>query len=317
MSGSFQTHTNQMQAPGIAGDFASANPRFSALSTQYYNQTGFQAGPLGLTVGRFAWLDKSTYSIASNFGSGVPNAFASRCDMNGLITQYLNAYTMTIPAGFPAGNLFDGGDFWIVNSGTTEAVPGMKAYADNTTGLATFALTGAPTTGGSGDASSIAAGTASVTGSITNNILTVTAGSGLKIGGILSGTGVATGTQLINQLTGTAGAAGTYTVTPREQTVASTTISETFGTLTVGGTVTGTFAVGQTVSGSGGGGVTAGTNITALGTGVGGAGTYIVNLTQTVTSSTIISTTNTETGWYCRGFALQGEVVKISSRSNG
>lgn len=317
MSGSFQTHTNFLQAPGIAGDFASANPRFSALSSQYYNVVGFQAGPAGLIVGRFAWLDKSSYSIASNSGSGAPNAFAGRQNMTGLITQYLNAYTMTIPAGFPASNLYDGGDFWIVNSGATEAVPGMKAYADNTTGLATFAATGAPTTGGSGDASSIAAGTASVTGSIANNILTVTAGTGLKIGGILSGTGVATGTQLINQLTGTAGAAGTYTVSPRDQTVASTTISETFGTLTVGGTVTGTFAVGQTIAGTGGGGVTAGSVITALGTGTGGAGTYIVNLTQTVTSSTITSQTNTETGWYCRSFGLAGDVVKISSRSNG
>jgi hypothetical protein len=317
MSGTFQTHTNQLQAPGVAGDFASANPRFSALSSQYYNQAGFQAGPNGLTIGLFAWLDKATYSIASNSGSGAPNAFVGRQGMSALITTYLTAYGMTIPAGFGVGNLYDSGDFWAVNSGSTEAVPGMKAYANNSTGAITFAATGAPTTAGSGDASSIAAGTASVTGSIANNILTVTAGSGLKIGGILSGTGVATGTQLINQLTGTAGGAGTYTVSPREQTVASTTISETFGTLTVGGTVTGTFAVGQTINGTGGGGVTAGTVITALGTGTGGAGTYILDKTQTVTSSTINSTSNTETGWYCRSFGLQNELVKITTRANG
>lgn len=317
MSSSFQTHTNQLQAPGIAGDFCSANPRFSNLSSQYYNQTGFQAGPNGLTIGLFAWLDKATYSIASNSGSGAPNAFVGRQGMLGLIITYLTAYGVTIPAGFGLGNLYDSGDFWAVNSGTNEAVPGMKAYANNTTGAITFAATGAPTTSGSGDASSIAAGTASVTGSIANNILTTTAGTGLKVGSILSGTGVATGTQVINQLTGTAGAAGTYTVSPREQTVASTTISATFGTLTVGGTVTGTFAVGQTISGSGGGGVTAGTVITALGTGVGAAGTYIVDKTQTVTSSTIISVSNTETGWYCRSFGLTGEVVKITTRANG
>lgn len=316
MSGTFQTHTNQLQAPGIAGDFASANPRATALSSQYYNTAGFQAGPNGLTIGLFCWLDPSTYSIASNSGSGVPNAFV-HLETQALITTYLTAYGLTVPAGFPAGFLFDAGDFWVVNNGTNEAIPGMKAYANNSTGVATFAATGAPTTAGSGDASSIAAGTASVTGSITNNILTVSAGSGLKIGGILSGTGVATGTRLINQLTGTTGGAGTYTVSPREQTVASTTISETFGTLTVGGTVTGTFVVGQTISGSGGGGVTAGTIITALGTGTGGAGTYIVDKTQTVTSSTIISVSNTETGWTCRSFGLAGEVVKISSRSNG
>lgn len=55
-------------------------------------------------------------------------------------------------------------------------------------------------------------------------------------------------------------------------------------TLTVGGTVTGNFAVGQTISGTG---VTAGTIITALGTGTGGAGTYTVSISQTVASTTI------------------------------
>jgi len=57
-------------------------------------------------------------------------------------------------------------------------------------------------------------------------------------------------------------------------------------TLTVGGTVTGTFAVGQVISGSG---VTAGTYITALGTGTGGAGTYTVSASQTVASTAINS----------------------------
>ena len=56
--------------------------------------------------------------------------------------------------------------------------------------------------------------------------------------------------------------------------------------LTVGGTVTGTFAVGQVISGTG---VTSGTRITALGTGTGGAGTYSVNNSQTVSSTAIHS----------------------------
>ena len=67
-------------------------------------------------------------------------------------------------------------------------------------------------------------------------------------------------------------------------TSSASTISGT--TLTVGGTVTGTFAVGQGVFGSG---VTANTVITGLGTGTGGAGTYTVNTNQTVTSTNINS----------------------------
>lgn len=57
-------------------------------------------------------------------------------------------------------------------------------------------------------------------------------------------------------------------------------------TLTVGGTLTGDpWAVGMTVEGATGSGVTAGTVITALGTGTGGAGTYTVNNSQTVAST--------------------------------
>jgi hypothetical protein len=66
----------------------------------------------------------------------------------------------------------------------------------------------------------------------------------------------------------------------------STASSISTTTLTVGGTVTGTFAVGQVISGVG---VTTGTRITALGTGTGGAGTYTVSASQTVSSTTIHS----------------------------
>ena len=51
---------------------------------------------------------------------------------------------------------------------------------------------------------------------------------------------------------GTSGSVGTYTVDIGEQNVTSTTISETYGTLTVGGSLTGTFAVGQGIAGTDG-----------------------------------------------------------------
>lgn len=63
-------------------------------------------------------------------------------------------------------------------------------------------------------------------------------------------------------------------------------------TLTVGGTVAGTFAIGQLLTGAG---VTAGTTITALGTGTGGAGTYTVSASQTVASTTITGTSSAAT----------------------
>jgi hypothetical protein len=57
-------------------------------------------------------------------------------------------------------------------------------------------------------------------------------------------------------------------------------------TMTVTAVASGTLAVGQTVNGTG---VTVNTTITALGTGTGSTGTYTVNNSQTVSSSTLTS----------------------------
>lgn len=56
-------------------------------------------------------------------------------------------------------------------------------------------------------------------------------------------------------------------------------------TMTVTAKADGSIAVGQVVSGTG---ITAGTKIVALGTGTGGTGTYIVDKTQTATSTAIV-----------------------------
>lgn len=319
---SFQKSVNQQPAPGIAGDFASTNPRATILA----GPGGLVAGPGGLTCGLFGWVDVATASLVTNNGAGAPSGFVHNAH-NALITTYLAETSLVIPAGFEVGDLFGAGDFWMVNNGTTPAVPGQKAYANNANGQATFAAIGVPPTSGSGTASSIAPiATASVTGSIaivpnavgpgTNpGVLTVTVvGSGVLYPGVtLSGTGVITGTQIVAQLSGATGGVGTYSVSV-PQTVASTTITAAGGVLTVGGTVTGTFAVGDTLNGAG---VTAGSYITALGTGTGGAGTYIVSASQTLSSQTIGVNSATETGWYCRSFGAPGEVVKISSRAMG
>jgi hypothetical protein len=131
----------------------------------------------------------------------------------------------------------------------------------------------------------IAAGSASFTGVIAGDVLTVSGSvTGTIVPGCaISGTGVTAGTTVTSQLSGTAGAAGTYAVSVT-QTVASTTISATYGVMTVSAVSSGTLSIGQGVSGSG---VTAGTIITALGTGTGLTGTYYVNKTQTAASTAI------------------------------
>lgn len=320
--GSFQTATYNQQAPAVEGDAASTNPRSSVLAGQSGNQAGLKAGPNGVIVGRAVWLDV-TRMFASNSAqpgsSGAPAGILMR-SQQGLITAYLTEAGMMIPYGFAAGDVMNGGDYWVKNNGATEAVPGNKAYANLATGVYSFAATGAPATGGSGDASSIAAGTMDVDGSITDDVLTVeVVNSGaVRPGAILSGSGVASGTMITVQLTGTAAGVGTYQLSIPEQAVDSgTNITGTFGILTVGGTVTGSFAIGDVLSGAGGGGVTSGTTIVGLGTGTGGAGTYFVTPTQTVTSTTISATGDVETGFYCRTYGAPGELVKISSQAMG
>lgn len=311
----FQKAVNTQPAPAVAGDFASANPRASVLA----GPGGLVAGPSGLVVGRFAWLSASQVdandapAIANNFGAGIVSGFVHR-EQQGLITTYLSESGMLIPAGFQA-TLMDAGDFWCVNSGAALAQVGMKAYANFADGTVTFAATGAANTASA--TGSIAANTGSFTGSIADDILTLTAvGSGVAVpGGTLSGTGVATGTQIVSQLlpllAGEAvGGIGRYAVSIPEQTVASTTISETYGTFTAASALVGNFGVGDVLSGTG---VTAGTTITALGTGTGGLGTYIVNQNAVVTSTTITAGIQSETKWICRSPGLPGELVKISS----
>lgn len=62
-------------------------------------------------------------------------------------------------------------------------------------------------------------------------------------------------------------------------------------TLTVSAVTSGSLAVGDIISGTG---VTAGTTITALGTGTGGVGTYTVSVSQTVASTTITAVPQTK-----------------------
>ena len=317
----FQASVQIQPAPAIAGDFASANPRSVVLTSP----GGFVAGPLGATVGLFAWTDP-TDTFANNFAGPntagqAPRGFIA-WENQATITAYVgspsSAATMTIPAGEPV-TLYDHGDFWVVSS--TPTFIGQKVYANYLTGAISTGATGSPPQAASVTAS-IAAGTAiSVTGSITTattaygdfgtpilNVTAVSTGT-LVPGAILTGTGVVSGTQVVAQLTGTTGGIGTYEVSV-PQNVASTTIGGTYGVLTVTAVGSGALGVGQLLSGAG---VTAGTYVTGLGTGTGGIGTYYVNLTQTVASETITSSSSVETKFFVATNQNAGELVKISS----
>lgn len=314
-TGGFQTQVYDQPAAFIAGNRTSQNPIFS-----------YNAGPGGLVagtslfVGRFAWVTppldpNGAPSIANSFGNGAPNGFLM-LTQQGLNTTYLSNAGMQVQQGYAVGDLMIGGDFAVVNDGTTEAEYGMKVFAYVATGKAAFAAAGTTFGGASATGSTVTAETFSVTGSISGNTLTVTAvGSGTVYpGASISGTNIPSNVapQIVAQLSGTAGGVGTYSLNVGEITAASETISGTYGLLTIG-TATGTFAVGDVITGSGV--VTSPpTIITANVTGAGGSGgTMVVNNNTAVSSTTITASQAIETQFYARSTGLPGGVVKISS----
>ena len=82
-------------------------------------------------------------------------------------------------------------------------------------------------------------------------------------------------------------------------------------TMTVSAVASGALAVGQPLTGAN---VTAGTIITALGTGTGGVGTYTVSPTQTAASAAVTSAGAQETTWSVETTAAAGELAKIANK---
>ena len=102
-----------------------------------------------------------------------------------------------------------------------------------------------------------------------------------------------------------------YTIGPGGQVGAVFTGSISGTTLTVTAITSGAIAIGQTISGTG---ITDGTKILAFQTGAGGnvneAGTYTLNISQTVASTTI-------NAYYQRPLVINSAFVRINTTSNG
>ncbi|USA53862.1 hypothetical protein NDN13_01330 [Acinetobacter sp. C32I] len=119
----FQKQVQLQQAPAVAGDFASNNPRAALLA----GEGALVAGATGAVVGRFAW---AVNGVVSNAGSGKPQGFIHR-ENQALITTWLDEASNVIPQGLSL-TIHVAGDFWAQT--LTNATVGQKVYASLTTG---------------------------------------------------------------------------------------------------------------------------------------------------------------------------------------
>lgn len=274
----FQNIVNLVQAPAVAGDFASANPRVTYLA----GPGGLVAGAAGVVVGKFAWVEPSfgdeNATITQSYGTNgaAPSGFVHR-DQQALIETYLQTASMLIPGGFPV-TLHTKGDFWALVTGSTAATNGAQVYANNATGDILFgsAPAGASVTASMGSTSTGAVGatfTASAGTPATELVVTSVTGL-ISIGDQVAGTGITAGTTILSQLSGTTGGAGTYILSAANTTSAATITS--FGNVLKTSATTGFISIGETVSG--GSGFPVGATITGQTAGTtGGAGTYTMS----------------------------------------
>lgn len=142
----------------------------------------------------------------------------------------------------------------------------------------------------------------------------------------ITGTGVAANTQIIKFISGVANTVGaTYTV-DNSQTVASTTITASYSNvLNVTTATTGSLVVGMLITQSGGSAYDL-LYITALGTGTGGTGTYVLNIPIISNAGTAIVTAPTmqlnsavtgNLAFGATGTGFTGTIVKLISGTQG
>lgn len=132
----FQRSLNRDLPRGVAGDFASTNPRNSILAGE-----GALVAAEELTVGQFAFADLATGKVYSAFAAGRVVGFVHR--NNQAVVALGQAASMKIPVGKEVA-LFSTGDFYVVAPAVV--APGAAVYALDATGAVDEAATSAQAT---------------------------------------------------------------------------------------------------------------------------------------------------------------------------
>lgn len=292
----FQSTVNFYTALGVPGDIILDGPN---RSTPYNLYSSGTAQPVGnvFTVTNGGNPDTNLGSpVAGTATVGGSGKFAGilvnskEYALYGTSLSPLTA-TLNLPDN-SIGTLCDMG-FVCVNVDNQPSIGDLPTYNP-----ATGAISSIPPI--TSFTASIAAGGAS-----TADVMTVSAVARgrIAVGQVITGTGVPYGTFVASLGTGK-GYTGTYNLsTINTLTVSSEAMTQTSvpaaavsltgsiatTVLTVSAVGSGQVYIGMAVNGTG---VTAGTIVTAFGSGVGGTGTYTVNQSQTVSSTTLTDTLN-------------------------
>ncbi len=299
-----------------------------------FNEGGFWVandGSVTSAIGMTAYADNSTGKITFNVAGTPPTSgSASAATLQRIVsatsggalpttntcTGSISGTTLTVTA-VGAGSVLGAGQ--TISGGSS-----VTGYIDANTTIVSQT---------SGTAGGIGVYVVSISQNVTSTTITMSGGgltlTGANTSGVfapgmtISGTNIPTGTTILGYGTATAGGAGTYYVDRPATTAATastiTAANEMF--LTVDASSTGTWALYDTLTGTG---VAAGTAIIATGaqnanlTGLGGAGTYLTNTFQTaITAQTIGVNSGTATKWVAASIGAPGELVKMTTWTNG
>lgn len=132
----FQRSLNRDLPRGVAGDFASTNPRNSILAGEASLRTNDP-----ITVGQFAFADLETGLVSPAFTAGLTIGFVHR--NNQAVVPLGQAASMVIPKGKEVA-LFSSGDFYAVAPAAVE--PGDAVYALDADGSLSAVATSAQAT---------------------------------------------------------------------------------------------------------------------------------------------------------------------------
>ncbi len=249
------TVANFASPAGVSAYFGASDALTAEAGIYFAGFAGASIQPSSLLMAQFPQTAVAAYLRGGNVsGLTLPQLQA----INGTLTAVFEGYSRSGAVNLAAATSFSNAAS-LIQTALNSALPNEAS------------VTG-----------SIAPQTASFVGSIAGNVLSVTqvTAGPVVVGAGLSGSSVVANTVVSGQLSGTPGGIGTYAVS-QPQILASEALTQTYGLLSVTNVASGAPAVGQTLSGTG---VSAGTSIVALGTGLGGSGTYYVSPSQSAAS---------------------------------